>query len=60
MLPLGGLLIALFVGWVMREQAVREEINLQQEMVYQVWRVLLKYFTPIGLVVVFLSAIGII
>ena len=43
-----------------KEQAVREEMNLQQEAIYQIWRFLLRYFTPIGLLIVFLSAIGII
>lgn len=60
MLPLGGLLIAIFVGWVMRAQAVSEEMNMGSSGIYQLWRLVLRYFTPIGLSIVFLSAIGVI
>lgn len=60
MLPLGGLMIALFVGWVMRESSVREELAMQNQTIYSIWRFLLKYITPFGLMLVFLSVIEVI
>jgi len=57
MLPLGGLAIALFVAWVMREASVREEIELA-ERPYRHWRLVLRFVAPAGIVLVFLNAIG--
>lgn len=53
MLPLGGLLIALFVGWVMSKVSTQEELQLGDSAVYRVWHFVLRYVTPIGVVIVF-------
>jgi NSS family neurotransmitter:Na+ symporter len=42
MLPLGGLLIALFAGWFMLPGASQDEINTTPT-VYRLWRVLTRY-----------------
>lgn len=60
MLPLGGLLIAIFVGWFMKNQFVTEELDVSSEsLFYPVWRFLLRYVTPVGVGVVLLNAIGV-
>ena len=43
MLPLGGLLIALFVGWVVRQETTREELALASPRLFWAWRGLLRY-----------------
>lgn len=60
MLPLGGLLIAIFVGWTMRESSVRDEMAISNPMLYLFWRILVKFITPIGVFLIFLRVIGII
>jgi len=60
MLPLGGLMIALFVGWVMKEASVKEELAMQNQVIYSIWLFLLRFVTPLGLVLVFLSVIEVI
>ncbi len=60
MLPLGGLLIAVFVGWSMRESSVKDEIAIQNPVFYQLWRFLVRYITPVGVLLIFLNVIGII
>ncbi|MEA3410534.1 MAG: sodium-dependent transporter [Pseudomonadota bacterium] len=59
MLPLGGLLIAVFAAWLMRESASRDELALDTR-VYRIWQFLLRYVTPVGVTLVFLNAIGVI
>lgn len=59
LLPLGGLMMALFAGWVMRTQHVREELGLQPR-AYAVWRFIIRYISPLAIVIIFLSMIGLI
>ncbi|MDH5778436.1 MAG: sodium-dependent transporter [Gammaproteobacteria bacterium] len=60
MLPLGGLLIAIFAVWVMSKEASMEELNMGNGVMYKGWRFLVRYVTPIAVLIVFLNVIGII
>ena len=60
MLPLGGLCIALFVGWVMSREDSRAELNMQGNIFYNIWIFLLKYISPTAVLIVFLNVIGVI
>jgi NSS family neurotransmitter:Na+ symporter len=60
MLPLGGLFIAVFAAWVMRDADVREELAIVNRIGYRMWRFLVRYVTPVCVVIVFLNAIGVI
>ena len=58
MLPLGGLLIALFAGWVMKRQSSMDELGLGNGVLYSTWRVLVRFITPIAILIVFANLIG--
>ncbi len=59
MLPIGGLLIAIFAAWVMQHAARREEMGAEPpDMSYNTWLFLIRYITPIGVALIFLNAIG--
>jgi NSS family neurotransmitter:Na+ symporter len=60
MLPLGGLLIALFVGWSMARESSLDELAMGDGFFYNIWHILVRYVTPVAVVIVFLKAIGII
>ena len=60
MLPLGGLFIAIFAAWVMREADVREELAVVNRFGYALWRFVVRFITPVCVVIVFLNAIGVI
>lgn len=60
MLPLGGLFIAIFAGWIMSKQATQDELHMGDNAPYLLWRFLVRYVTPVGVIVVFLNAIGVI
>ena len=60
MLPLGGLFIAIYVGWRMRESSVKDEIAIHNPVLYGLWRILVRYVTPVAVTLIFLRVIGII
>ena len=60
MLPLGGLLIALFAGWVMKREHVKDELGLSHVLWFQLWLFLVRFVTPLAVIVVFLNALGLI
>ena len=55
MLPLGGLLIAIFVGWAMPSPDCRDELGLADSLAYRLWRFLLRYLCPIAVGGILLS-----
>ena len=59
MLPLGGLFIALFAGWFMSRESSQDEFDMH-ETGYKLWRVLIRYVSPLAVILVFLNAIGMI
>ena len=61
LLPLGSLLIALFISFKMNKQIVKEEFNLANTLspaLYTSWSFLMKVVVPITIIVVFLSTVG--
>lgn len=58
MLPLGGLLMTLFAGWLMYPDHVEDELGLGRK-AYAVWRFLIRYITPLAIVAIFLFLLGV-
>jgi len=59
MLPLGGLLIAIFASWKMKRASSVDELGMGDRLFYPLWRFLVRYITPVAVIIVFLNAIGI-
>ncbi len=59
MLPAGGLLIAIFAGWKMSRASSVDELAMGDRFFYPLWRFLVRYITPVAVIIVFLNAIGI-
>ncbi len=60
MLPLGGLCIAVFVGWKMSQASSMEELGLRRSNIgYQIWLFLLRFVIPVVLLIIMLKAFGI-
>ena len=53
LLPLGGLLVALFAGWVMSKQAMENELSLSGP-AFSLWFGTLRFVTPVAVAVVFI------
>lgn len=60
MLPLGGLMIALFSGWVARREMANDELALNNRLAFQLWWLLIRFVAPVGILFVFLNAVGVI
>lgn len=65
MLPLGGMLIAIFVAWIWGFDKALKELKLGAESMFEeypsiitFWKIFLKYFAPILIFIVLLNSIG--
>jgi NSS family neurotransmitter:Na+ symporter len=58
MLPLGGLFIAVFAAWVMKSTSTADELSLGEGLAFPLWRFLVRFVTPVAVIIVFLNAIG--
>ncbi len=58
MLPIGGLCIAVFAGWIMQTQHVRDELELP-ESIFKAWSFFVKYVAPISVLLVLLHVLGV-
>ena len=59
MLPIGGFCIAVFAGWIMKQQHTEQELGMPTPLGYQVWKILICYVAPAAVFFVFLHVIGI-
>jgi NSS family neurotransmitter:Na+ symporter len=57
MLPISGLLIALFVGYVMKKEVVEVEMAGTSPRVFQLWQFTLCYIAPVAIAAVFVMGI---
>lgn len=58
LLPIGGLLIAIFVGWRLSYRSA--ELELGSGMSARIWRFLIRYVTPLAMLVVLADAAGLV
>lgn len=56
MLPLGGLLIAIFAGWRMHRASVRDEVAMSRG--FRLWYFVVRYISPVAVGLVLLNAVG--
>jgi NSS family neurotransmitter:Na+ symporter len=60
-LPLGGLLISIFIGWFYNPKKIRDEISNQGKLstkLFPVYYFLMRYFVPIAIIAIFLNELG--
>ncbi len=55
MMPLGGLFIAIFVGWFMNKQAVENQLDLSNDVAFSLFMFVLRFITPAAVLVVFIN-----
>ncbi len=59
MLPLGGLVMAIFIGFVVEKQKIESILRPQLGWAFDTWYFSLRYITPVAMFVVMLSLVGI-
>ena len=57
LLPVGGLLIAVFAGWVVNKQASQDELTTLNAAGYALWHFLIRFVVPPALLVIFVMGI---
>lgn len=57
MLPLGGLFIAIFVGWKMSKAIVAQEMDAEGHPMFDIWMFVLRYVSPVLVALVFIFAL---
>lgn len=58
MLPLGGLLLAIFAAWLMARESSVDELGMGDSNAYKYWYFTVRYIAPLGVLMIFLNAIG--
>jgi NSS family neurotransmitter:Na+ symporter len=58
MLPLGGLLIALFAAHLMKRESCEDELALGDPH-FNVWYFLLRFIAPVAVIIIFLHTVGV-
>lgn len=61
LMPLGGFLTCVFLGWVVDEKILRAEITNEgtlKQPLYPVFRWIIRYFAPVCIVLIFLNELG--
>lgn len=56
MLPLGGLLIAVFTGFIVKRNIVFNELNITNFQ-FSFWRILVRYIAPIAVTLIFINGL---
>lgn len=59
LLPLCGLAMAVFAGWIIRREVTSEELNAAP-LTYSIWRFAIRWITPLAVLAVFLNLTGVI
>jgi NSS family neurotransmitter:Na+ symporter len=57
LLPLGGLLVAVFVGWVAPRQIMRDELRNTSDGLFRVWRFFIRYLAPVAVSLILLFSV---
>lgn len=57
MLPIGGILFAIFAAWVMPKYMSQQELAFPQQFLYQIWRFLTRFVAPIAILIILIAAL---
>jgi len=58
LLPLGGLLIAVFAGWVVSRETTRDELTSLNAGTYAIWHFLIRFVVPPAVLVIFVMGVA--
>lgn len=58
LLPVGGFLIALFVGWFVSSKVSAEELGFDSPGLFRLWHFLIRFVVPPAVLVIFVMGVG--
>ena len=53
LMPLGGMLVAIFAGWFFKPQLAMEELSVANVNIFRTWRFFIKFVSPVLVAAVF-------
>ena len=56
-MPLTGLLLALFVGWKIKPEAIQEQLNIENPKLFHAWFWLLRWVVPISIALILVNGL---
>jgi NSS family neurotransmitter:Na+ symporter len=57
MMPLSGLLLAVFVGWLIKPEMIRDELQMENPALFRAWFWLLRWVAPISIALILYSSL---
>jgi NSS family neurotransmitter:Na+ symporter len=57
MMPLCGLLLAIFAGWVIKPEAIAQELNIENRKLFNAWFWLIRWVAPISIALILYSSL---
>ena len=57
LMPVTGLLVALFAGWIVSERAAADELQLGSRAQFRVWRFLVRFVVPLTIVMILVNGV---
>ena len=58
LLPLGGILITIFVGWLVAKKNIDSELKIQSKLLKTIWYFSVRILAPLAVILVMLNALG--
>jgi NSS family neurotransmitter:Na+ symporter len=58
MMPLGGILIAVFVGWMVKQEILDEHLDFGSPLLAKTWRLLIRFIAPVGILAVLVTSLN--
>ena len=59
MLPLGGIFIAIFCGWVLKKHYLKQQLNWIVNGWYHIWQIIMRYVAPLAILFILLTSLKI-
>ena len=55
LMPIGAMLYAVFIGWFLSRDMTMQSLHLQDTRFFRLWRFLMRYVVPLGILAIFVS-----
>ena len=55
LMPLGAIIISLFVGWKMQVEKLKSDLGFVSEFFFRMWLLLVRFLAPIAIFAIFIS-----
>ena len=58
LLPLGGIMITIYVSWLISKESINKELNIKSNILRYIWYFSARFVAPIAVIMVMLNALG--